>query len=105
MDIDTGKIRDLSLNDKLNEREVEIDKRPDSNCKDCLGRGHITKVIPEQRVKEPCHCVANSPKSLVDIKARFVELRKESSNIQTVEDMGNNFKKAVAKERDKNENH
>lgn len=38
---------------------IPIDSFPDPKCKDCFGRGHITRIIENIRKVEPCYCVRN----------------------------------------------
>lgn len=52
-----------SLKDATTPRddEIPIDKLPNPDCKDCYGRGHITRILENIRKVEPCHCVKDKP--------------------------------------------
>jgi len=84
MDLDTGKIRELPAGEQPKATEAQIDILPDKNCKACLGRGHITKIL---RYHVPCGCVIGS-KSVsqmreIEFKSVILQLRKEFGMVPT----------------------
>ncbi len=53
----SGNIRKLKPGEIPKDDEIPIDKLPNPKCKDCYGRGHITRIIENIRKVEPCYCV------------------------------------------------
>lgn len=59
-----GKMVELERAANPFDNEIPIDKLPDPSCKDCYGRGQITRILENIRKVEPCHCVkdkSNTP--------------------------------------------
>jgi hypothetical protein len=84
MDLDTGNIRELPEGEQPKATEAQVDNLPNKNCKVCLGRGYITKIL---RYHVPCGCVIGSIKKSqqyeLEIKSVTLQLQKEFGMTKT----------------------
>ena len=51
-----GNVWMLEPGQKLKDNEILIGRKPNPNCKDCFGRGHITYILENIRERRVCGC-------------------------------------------------